>query len=252
MNVDAGRRCADLLAALARTANVRLALQECGVSACWAYRRRRVDPDFDRRWRTAVAAGRRRLARAAARRAADVGAPTPAAAGQTVVGSSGKGTIRLERAKPCSFTDAKQARFLQALRATCNVRAAARSAGVSAHGAYSRFHADAAFRAEWLAALEDGRVHLEMALIAAARAAAEQPRGPEALPPDPGALAGMDAAAALQLLRLHRPVDARGRGRGQWVKPADPEATRAAILAKVAAVRAAREQEREQVRDRDA
>ena len=52
--VDVRGRCADLLAALARTANARLALKECGISHYWAYRRRKSDPDFDARWRTAV------------------------------------------------------------------------------------------------------------------------------------------------------------------------------------------------------
>lgn len=49
---------------------------------------------------------------------------------------------------------------------------------------------------------------------------------------------GMDAKVALQLLRLHGPRADGGR-RFKWSRPADPEATRRAILAKVAAVRAA-------------
>ena len=247
--VDAERRCADLLAALARTANVRLALSETGISACWAYRRRRADADFDTRWRAAVRAGRRALAQAAAALARDPRAPRPgAAATLTVVGSSGKGTLRLARVKPSTFTPARRAAFLDALRATCNVKAAARATGVSAHGAYNAYHADAAFRTAWQAALADGRVHLEMALLGAARAlfdpAVDGPSGTPAAraaaPIAPGGVTGMDAKVALQLLRLHGPRDAAGRARGRWVKPADADATRAEILAKVAAVRAAR------------
>lgn len=44
---DRDRRVADLLAALARSANMRLARRETGISAYWAYRRRKADPDFD-------------------------------------------------------------------------------------------------------------------------------------------------------------------------------------------------------------
>lgn len=238
--VDAARRCADILAALARTANVRLSLKETGVSHYWAYRRRRDDPDFRARWDTAVRTGKRALEQTKAALARDAGAPRPAAM-LTLVGSSGKGTLRLERVKPCSFTDAKRATFLAALRGTCNVKAAARAAGVSPHGAYTRYHADPAFRAEWDAALAEGRVHLEMALIGAARALFEAPTGAgEAPEAEPVAITGMDAKVALQLLRLHAPVDRAGRARGRWVKPADADATRAEILAKVAAVRAAR------------
>ena len=244
--VDTARRCADFLAALARTANVRLALKEAGVSAYWAYRRRKADPDFDARWRTAVRTGRRDLAHAKAACARDPAANRPGAAdGLVMVGSSGKGTLRLERVKACSFTEAKRVVFLAALRATCNVKAAARAAGVSAHGVYLRYHADAALRAEWEAALIEGRVHLEMALLAAGRALFDVPGvdrdGRAQAEPAPVAVTGMDAKVALQLLRLHAPRDAAGQMRGRWVKPTDAEATRREIMAKVAAVRAARE-----------
>jgi hypothetical protein len=251
--VDGARRCADLLAALARTANVRLALREAGISACWAYRRRKADPDFDARWRTAVRAGRRDLAKAAAALARDPRVSRPGGKAEMLTGSSGKGTLRLERVKPCSFTDGRRATFLQMLRATCNVRAAARAAGVSAQAAYTRYHADAGFRAAWDAARVEGRMHLEMAMIGAARALieppGEQPGAAGCAPPaeqsqpviGPESIKGMDAWVAMQMLRQHTPREAGGRARAQSVRPADAEETRRAILAKVAAVRAARE-----------
>ena len=258
--VDVARRCADLLAALARVANVRLALRETGISASWAYGRRRRDADFRARWRLALNAGRRAVAREAAVLARDAGAVRPAAtAGLRIVGSSGKGTLRREPPKPGAFTQARQAAFLDALRATCNVRAAARATRVAWSVAYAHYDRDAAFRAEWDAAVPQGRVHLEMAMIGAARALFEgansggsnpgkdgQGRPPGADMPD-GApvvatehITGMDAKVALQLLRLHAPHDAAGRKRGRWVKPADADATRREILAKVAALRASR------------
>lgn len=251
--VDAARRCADLLAALARTANVRLALSETGISACWAYKRRKADPDFDSRWRTAVRGGRRALARKKAAMARDPKASldrldklgTGFARDErfsklTIVGSSGKGTIRLERAKPTSFTEARRAEFIDALRATCNVRAAAKATGISPRGAYDAYHADAALRAAWHAVLAEGKVHLEMALIGAGRALLEGQRGEARPVVGADDIKGMDAKVALQVLRSLAPRDAAGRVRGRWVKPADAEATRREILAKVAAVRAAR------------
>ena len=50
---------------------------------------------------------------------------------------------------------------------------------------------------------------------------------------------GMDAKLALQLLQLH----GSRRPKGSGVKPADVEATRREILAKVAAIKAARARE---------
>jgi hypothetical protein len=237
--VDVGRRCADVLAGLAATGNVRLTLKRCGISHYWAYRQRGRDPDFRARWDTAMRNGKRALAAAARARADDPGAPA-VQAGLMLVGSAGKDTLRLEGEKPCSFTPAKRATFLAALRATCNVRAAAQAAGVSATGAYARFHADAGLREDWTAALAEGRVHLEMAALAAARALFEGGAATE--PAATPAVTGMDAKTALQLLRLHDPRRADGRARFKWAKAADPEATRAAILAKVAAVKAARGQ----------
>ena len=237
--VDAAQRCADLLVALARSANVRLALSECGISAYWAYRRRRADADFDARWKTAVRNGRRALAKAQAARARNPKAARPSV-GKTLVGSSGKGTLQLQLEKPCTFTGEKQEVFLAGLRATCNVRGAAKLAGVSAHGAYTRYHADAALREKWNAALVEGRVHLEMALMGAGRTVFEgtDEELARACPPvETPAITGMDARAAMQLLRLHTPG---ARRRGQWVKPADAETTRREILAKVAAIRASR------------
>jgi hypothetical protein len=232
---------ADLLAALARSANVRLALRETGISACWAYRRRKADPDFDTRWRSAVRAGRVALAKASAARRRDSRARRPGAGARlTVAGSLAKNTLRLEREKPCSFTEARRTRFIDALRATCNVRAAAAASDVSTTGAYRHYHADAAFRAAWDAALAEGRLHLEMALIGAARALFEVPDGQTHPVVAPEAITGMDARTALQVLRLHDRHDRSGRRRAKWTKPADPERTRAEILAKVAAVRAGR------------
>jgi hypothetical protein len=138
--------------------------------------------------------------------------------------------------------------FLDALRATSNVRGAAAAAGGSATGAYRVYHQDAAFREAWRSALAEGRTHLEMAMMGAARALFERsderarPEGFEApdesvrAPIGPTDITGLDARVALQLLRRNGPRDG-----ARWVKAADADETRREILAKVAAVRAARE-----------
>ena len=171
--------------------------------------------------------------------------------GMVVTGSSGKGTIRLARERADRFTRAKRAVFLDQLRATCNVTAAAAAAGITRSGAYQKYHADRVFRGEWDSALAEGRVHLEMALIGAARAMLEgevptpAPREERGVAPPgspggemqgPPAISGMDAGVAVKLLQLH----GSRRPKGSWVRPADPEATRREILAKVTAVKAAR------------
>lgn len=253
--VDVARRCADLLAALARTGNVSEACRASGISIYWAYRRRRADADFARRWVTAVRAGERRAARLAPdqvrgdgapriKSGVTIGDPHDSAAGLIVQGRAGTGTRRLQRPPRDSFSAGRRAAFLDALRVTCNVKAARIAAGVGSTTVYRHYHEDAGFRAEWDAALAEGRAHLEMALIAAGRALFEGPEGEavgKACPADEaGAITGMDAKVALQLLRLHAPRDAAGRKSGRQVKAADAEATRREILAKVAAVRRAR------------
>ena len=265
--VDAGARCADLLAALARTANVAQACRDTGISKYWAYRRRAADGDFARRWATAMRVGERRAAREAAARACR---PIGGAGGARLIapplivqGRAGTGTRRLQRPAIDSFCPERRLAFLDALRATCNVQAARIAAGVGSSTVYRHYHEDAAFRGEWDAALAEGREHLEMALMGAARALFESPDGracpgglevadEQAAPVvGPCGITGMDAGVALQLLRLHRPTDASGRPRGRWVKPADADETRREILAKVAAVRAAREREAGVVADPD-
>lgn len=223
------------------------ALSEAGISKYWAYRRRAADPDFAARWGTAMRAGERVAARVAESRARRPGGGArDAAAGLIVQGRAGTNTKRLQPAARDSFTAERRAAFLDALRATCNVQASCKATGAGSTTAYYHYHSDAGFRAAWEAALAEGRVHLEMALMGAARALFEAPAGgfgEQSVPPvAPGAITGMDAKVALQLLRLHAPRDAGGRtsrrSLGRWIKPADAEATRREILAKVAAVRA--------------
>lgn len=233
--IDHERVGAVVLAALRRHGTVGLALAEAGVSRRWAGRRRRGDPVFDAAWQAARTAGKAALAPAAVDAAARAERVPP---GMVLSGSSGKNTLQLRRERPDRFTSAKRAQFLNMLRATCNVRTAAAAGAVTQGGAYHHYHADAVFRREWDEALAEGRVHLEMALLGAGRALFE----PSDLSVEFGEtppVTGMDAKLALQLLQLH----GSRRPKGSGVKPADVEATRREILAKVAAIKAARARE---------
>lgn len=76
----------------------------------------------------------------------------------------GKRVRKIERS-PRSWTPAKQKMFLQALGESCNVKLAARKAGLSTSRAYARRSLDASFRQGWDEALATGYAQLEMMLL---------------------------------------------------------------------------------------
>ena len=69
---------------------------------------------------------------------------------------------RLRKPGRRAFTKAKQARFLTALAATCNVSAACRRARVSDTCVYEHRRKDAAFRAGWAEAVREAYGRLEL------------------------------------------------------------------------------------------
>jgi hypothetical protein len=73
--------------------------------------------------------------------------------------------VRQVMRSPRSWTPAKQKAFLEALGECCNVKLAARKAGLSTSRAYSRRAQDATFRAGWDRALASGYAQLEMMLL---------------------------------------------------------------------------------------
>jgi len=77
---------------------------------------------------------------------------------------SGKRVRKVSRS-PRSWTAAKQKEFLEALAGSCNVKLAAKTAGVSTSMAYVRRGRDATFRAGWDRALASGYAQLEMMLL---------------------------------------------------------------------------------------
>lgn len=77
---------------------------------------------------------------------------------------SGK-RVRTVRPSHRSWTLAKQRAFLEALGESCNVKLAAKKAGLSTSQAYVRRAKDASFRAGWDQALATGYAQLEMMLL---------------------------------------------------------------------------------------
>ncbi|WP_375403859.1 hypothetical protein [uncultured Sphingomonas sp.] len=132
---------------------------------------------------------------------------------------------------------AAEKRFLDCLAASCNVKLSAVQSGFSAVTAYNRRRADAAFAARWQAALEQGYVRLETALL---RAAADAMEG---FAPDVDApIPTVTVKEALQVLGMHRAAATRGvRARGRWARPRSLEELSDGILAKLSVIEAVRE-----------
>ncbi|HZF42120.1 MAG TPA: hypothetical protein VEZ48_01780 [Sphingomonadaceae bacterium] len=78
-------------------------------------------------------------------------------------GSDGKPRVR--KAKRDGWTGVKARTFLDHLRISCNVAASCRKAGVGETAVYNRRKIDAAFRAEWGAALSEAVDRLEILLL---------------------------------------------------------------------------------------
>jgi hypothetical protein len=80
----------------------------------------------------------------------------------TIVGGSAP---KARKASKRDFNKASKAEFLSVLAETCNVRRAAREAGVSVGHAYRCRKSDAAFRAGWREALAVAYQRLELVLL---------------------------------------------------------------------------------------
>jgi hypothetical protein len=115
---------------------------------------------------------------------------------------SGGKRPQMRRASGAGWTKAKEAEFLGALEATCNVTAAAAVAGVSISAAYRRRKSHAAFRIGWHEAVGLAYQRLELALIERALVGTEKivrrkDGSEEVMREHPNAI-------ALTLLRMHR------------------------------------------------
>lgn len=157
----------------------------------------------------------------------------------TILRASGKdGPQRIE-SKGKRWTEEAEARFLDALGASCNVRHSAAAAGFSTVAIYNRRRNDPAFAARWQAALEQGYARIEMALVARAADALEG----LAIDPD-SPIPQMSVRDAIAVLGLNRAaVKGEGNRPGWRARPRSLEEMRDSILSKLEAIEARRRAE---------
>ena len=108
---------------------------------------------------------------------------------------------RLRKRDGRSWTLAKQAIFFETLADSCNVKMAAKSAGVSPSAVYLRREKDATFRIGWEKALAEGYAKLELEVLRRALHGVEKAvtRGSETT-----VMREYNDRVALALLRMHR------------------------------------------------
>jgi hypothetical protein len=159
---SAARRAA-FLRALSETGNQTIAAERAKVSRSWVTLHRASDPEFRGRMEAAVAEAKRRLRGASA---VAPGASWGSLDGEELVVRGGNGRrVQIARARMKQWTPRLEARFLETLAATCNVKAACAAVGLSVASAYQ--HADrwAAFANRWQAAVEEGYFRIELQLM---------------------------------------------------------------------------------------
>lgn len=124
-----------------------------------------------------------------------------------------------------NFNSQRRSKFLDHLAESSNVTKSAEHAGVSSSQAYKLRREDPEFARQWLAALWEGYVHLEMEVVRRLREGDQQTDAAEKY----------DFANAIRLLSAHRDNAARAHAAQRNVSAAE---VRASIDRKVEAIRA--------------
>jgi hypothetical protein len=225
------------LAALAETGNQTIAAERAKVSRSWVHLHRSTDPEFRRAMDEAI-----QEAKAALRQAQDergVGCKPPSGWGfldgaELVVkgtgGSGGGKRVQIARARLKQWTPRVEARFLAALAATCNVKAACAEAGMTPASAYSHRNRWARFAERWDTAVEEGYARLEAGLLEhGGNLFSGEGPGELALSPP------MTVAEAIHLLHMHK-HQVRGTGKApgkRWQRPKTLEELQPGIIRKL-------------------
>lgn len=232
------------LRAVADTGNQTLAAERAKVSRSWVQSQRSHDPAFRAAIEQAVAEAKAALLQGQGERDGN-GAGYANGAELVVRGTGGAGGKRVQvaRARVKQWSPRAEERFLETLAATCNVKAACAEVGLTAASAYNHRQRWPAFARRWDAAVELGYIMLEGVLVeAAANLYSEQELA------EPGPIRNMTADQAIHLLHMHQHHVRRiGKAPGRAVRAPDPDAMRASILRKIAAIKRKRALEKEGV-----
>lgn len=239
------------LAALRETGNQTIAAERAKVSRSWVQLHRSEDAGFKQAMDEAVAEAKAALRQAQGERGEGCKPPTGwgflDGAELVVRGTGGAGggkRVQIARARVRGWSPRVEERFLAALGATCNVKAACAEVGLTAASAYGHRRRWPAFARRWDAAVEEGYDRIEMGLIECAGSFLSGEGLPDAEP-----LTGMTVDHAIHLLHMHKHQVHRIGGRpGLRARWPDIEEVRAVILRKVNAMQ--RHDPQKLVRDR--
>lgn len=231
--------------------NVRVAALAAGVDHGTAYRLRKRDAGFARRWAAAAGAGGFGSEEACPPRVAWRSAPNMRGTGVAawsdgpalVARLSKKHGVQMVRANERRYSAKRGGAFLAALRATGCVKRAAAAAGLSTTAFYNRRTRYPGFAAQWAAAEADAKAQLH-GFVVAAGIAAFDPEGGGGGGDGAREVPKVTVAEAIAILRLKGcgPAPAAGRAAAAVEEP-PIEQVRDEVLRQVAAIRRQRERE---------
>ena len=211
------QRRAAFLKALAETGNITVSAERAKVSRSWVQLHRSTDAGFDSACRAAVAEARERLSGHGERR------PPSGwgfAGGEELVvkgtrSASGR-RVQVARARIRQWTPRAERRFLEALAATCNVKAACAVVGLTQASAYAHRKRWSAFADKWDQVIAESMWRIEEALLDRACNPMSDAEAPSGVP-----IGEMTAFDAMYMLEMHqRRVGNEGRTPGRRPGPA--------------------------------
>ena len=153
--------------ALAETGNQTISAERARVSRSWVTLHRSTDPEFKAQMEAAIAEAKARLTGSISQ-APDAAWSDIDGEELVVRGSGGSGggrLVQVARARLKQWTPNVEKQFLRTLAATCNVKAACKTVGMSPASAYVRRAKWKSFDERWEEALEIGYARLEMVLL---------------------------------------------------------------------------------------
>ena len=152
---------------LRNTGNVTLAAGMAKRDRTTFKSRRRVDREFDERWRAAISFAQATLNRKGASAARGDGV-VRAAGGEYSIGPNRAGNLQVRRARPGHVTAEGERAFLDHLAVTANIQLAAEAVGVDPRAFYKRRRNSQTFAQAMGEALSRGYDTVELSLVGAA------------------------------------------------------------------------------------